>query len=211
MDPTDFPPNSHASKESTNQPRVQKVTTGEVKTKRKSLRKQFSDAFVGGDIKSTMRYAMFDLLLPEARDLVWSVFSGGFEKWIFGDGRRRSRSQSGSSDSQYQATQYQYNRAYDRGPLMSGPTRALSRSARSKHNFDEIILGSRSEAEEVITQMFEVMNHYGEVSVADLYDLVGLPSSHTDYKWGWSNLRGAGTTRERDGYLLDLPDAEPIG
>src|SRR5436190_17031851 len=119
MDPTDFPPNSNASKEPTNQPRVQKVTTGEVKTKKKSLRKQFAEAFVGGDVKSTMRYAMFDLLLPEARDLVWSVFSGGFEKWIYGDGRRRSRSQSGSSDSQYQATQYQYNRAYDRGPLMS--------------------------------------------------------------------------------------------
>jgi hypothetical protein len=213
MEPIDFPPNSEASKNLTNAPRVQRVTTGEAKTKKKSLRKQFAETFVGGDMKTAIRYTLFDILLPEARDLVWSVFSGGFEKFIYGDGRHRrgysgySQSQSGSSNYQQQ---YQYNRMYSGGPLLGGPARALSRAARQKHNFDEIIVDSRSEAEEVITQMFEVMNHYDAVTVADLYDLVGLSPTHTDYKWGWTNLRGAGASRVRDGYLLDLPDPEPI-
>jgi len=212
MEPSEFPPNSEASKGLTNQPRVQRVTITDAKTKKRSTRRKFSEAFVAGDVKNAIAYTVFDILLPEARDLLWSVVSGGFEKWLFGDGRRRGPS--GYTQSQWGSPsytqQYQYNRISSGGPLMSGATRAQSRAARAKHNFDDIILGSRNEAEEVITQMFEVMNHYGQVSVADLYDLVGLSASHTDYKWGWTNLRGAGTSRDRDGYLLDLPDPEPI-
>jgi len=43
------------------------------------------------------------------------------------------------------------------------------------------------------------------------YELVGLDSTHTDHKWGWEELTGAGVSRIRGGYLLDLPEPEPLG
>ena len=48
------------------------------------------------------------------------------------------------------------------------------------------------------------------VSVADLYDLVGISGNYTDNKYGWTNLRNSDVQRVRDGYLLKLPKALPF-
>ena len=65
--------------------------------------------------------------------------------------------------------------------------------------------------EEVLDKMFELLDTYQFVSVADLYDLVGVTGNYTDNKYGWTNLRGAEPVRMRDGgYALKLPKAYPI-
>ena len=51
---------------------------------------------------------------------------------------------------------------------------------------------------------------YGTVSVADLYDLVGISGNYTDNKYGWTNIRNAEPIRVRDGYMLKLPKALPL-
>jgi hypothetical protein len=87
----------------------------------------------------------------------------------------------------------------------------LSRRSRARGAFDELIIPSRQEAEEVIERMFDILSRYGAVSVADLYELTGVQSSHTDMKWGWAELRGAKAVRLRQGgFLLDLPEPEPL-
>ena len=58
--------------------------------------------------------------------------------------------------------------------------------------------------------MDELIDMYGQVSVADLYDLVGKTCEHTDNKYGWTNIRNAEPVRVRDGYLLKMPKALPI-
>jgi hypothetical protein len=147
---------------------------------------------------------MFDVLLPAAKDMIVEAGSQGIEKLIFGDSRRRPMSpQSGPTG------HISYNR-YSMGNRQSGPQRAISRQARSRHNFDEIVLDQRAEAEEVIDRLFDVVNRYESATVADLYELVGLSSTHTDNKWGWTDLTGAGVSRIRGGYLLDLPEPEPF-
>lgn len=203
MDPPDFPPNNEAAKKN-----IERVTSGEVIRKKKSLRKQFAETFVAGDMKTAVRYVMFDVLLPAAKDMVVEAGSAGIEKLIFGESRRRRT----MSTPQSGPTGYvSYNR-YS-GPMGSGlqsAQRAISRQARARHDFDEIVLDSRAEAEEVIDRLYEVVNSYDSASVADLYELVGLASNHTDHKWGWTSLHGSGVSRIRDGYLLDLPDPEPL-
>ena len=58
--------------------------------------------------------------------------------------------------------------------------------------------------------MDELIDTYGSVSVADMYDLVGMSCNYTDNKYGWTNLRNAEPVRVRDGYLLKMPKATPI-
>lgn len=209
MDSMDFPPNSEASKKAgENNPdkNIKRVTSGEATRKKKSLRKQLRDTFIAGDLKSSIKYVSFDILLPTLRDMLWEAGSGGIEKLIFGDSRRR-----GSTPPQSGPTGYvSYNRYSMGGSRMAGPQRAMSRAARSRHDFDEIELESRVEAEEVIDRLFDLVSRYETATVADLYELVGLPSTHTDHKWGWTDLRGAGVSRVRNGYMLDLPDPLPI-
>ena len=55
-----------------------------------------------------------------------------------------------------------------------------------------------------------MLETYGVVSVADMYDLVGITCNYTDNKYGWTNLRNAEPVRVRDGYMLKLPKAGPI-
>lgn len=206
MTDPEFPPNNDVSKKSKNQEKniVPVVSSGAVR-RRKSLRKQFSETFVAGDFRTAMRYVAFDVLLPAAKDMVVESFTQGIEKLIFGDSRRR-----GSVHPQAGPTGYvSYNR-YSMGNRSSGPSRAISRQARSNHNFDEIVLDNRIEAEDVVDKLFELVSRYESATVADLYELVGLNSTHTDHKWGWADLHGAGVTRVRGGYLLDLPEPEPL-
>jgi hypothetical protein len=205
MEIPDYPPN----KKDQPQPEVKnikRVTSGEPVRRKKSLGKQFKETFVGGDAKTAARYAVFEVLLPAARDMFIDVTTQGLEKLVFGDIRRRG----GSQPPQAGPTGYvSYNR-YAMGSRQSAPQRVISRRARSQHDFDEIVLTSRVEAEEVIDKLFEVVSRYGTATVADLYELVGLPSSHTDNKWGWSDIRGAGVSRVREGFLLDLPEPQFI-
>lgn len=205
MTNSEFPPNSETSKKA----KVERkditpvVSSGAVRRK-KSLRKQFSETFVAGDAKTAFRYVLFDVLLPAAKDMIVEAGSQGIEKLIFGDSRRR-----GSTSPQSGPTGYvSYNRYAMGGSRSSGPSRALSRQARSRHNFDEIVMDDRVEAEEVIDKLFELVSRYESATVADLYELVGLSASHTDHKWGWTDLHGSGVSRIRGGYLLDLPEPE---
>ena len=208
MEP-EFPPNSEVSKQKQEKD-IQQVTKGEVVRKKRSLRKRFSESFVAGDAKSAIGYAVMDILLPAARDMVIDVIEGGVEKLFRGDTYRRR----GSTIPQSGPTGYVNYSRYS-GPMggsrYSSPERVMSRQARARHDFDEIVLDSRVEAEEVIDRLFDLVSRYESASVADLYELVGLASNHTDHKWGWTDIRGAGVTRSRDGYLLDLPEPQPIG
>jgi hypothetical protein len=207
MEHPEFPPNSEASKRLPAEERdVQQITTRKVHKKRKSLRKQFSETFIGGDLRSSINYVMFDVLLPAARDMIVDAGSAGLDKLIFGESRRWRGSTPPSSGPYGHVA---YNRMSSPSRLGSSQ-RAMSRQARARHDFDEIVLESRTEAEQVIDELFEVISRYESATVADLYQLVGLPSSHTDHKWGWIDLRGAGVSRTRDGYLLDLPDPAPL-
>ena len=207
----DFPPNSQKAKgEAPETPkRVERVTTAEAVRRRPSLGKQFKSTFLAGDMKTSLHYVVFNVLLPAAKDAMVDAASSGIEKLIYGEargGRRRSGGPVAGS------TGYiSYNRMSDPRDDRPTITRAAQRAARARHDFDEIVLTSRSDAEEVLSQLFEVVSQYQEVTVADLYELTGRPTGHTDHKWGWTDLQGSTITRVRSGgYLLDLPDPEPL-
>jgi hypothetical protein len=209
MENPEFPPNSEVSKQPRMQDKnIEQVTSGGVTRKKKSLRKQFQETFIAGDAKSALRYVVFEILLSSARDMIADAAQGGIEKMLYGDSRRyRGITRPQSGDLGYVA----YNRySQQTQSRLPSAQRAMSRLGRARHDFDEIVLDNRSEAEDVIDRLYELVSRYGSASVADLYELVGLGATHTDNKWGWTDLQGAGVSRIRGGFLLDLPDPEPL-
>ena len=77
-------------------------------------------------------------------------------------------------------------------------------------DFQDLIFESRGEAEEVLTNLLDLIADYGVASVADLYDLVGITGPFTDNKYGWTDLRTASVSRTREGYIINLPKAVAI-
>lgn len=87
----------------------------------------------------------------------------------------------------------------------------MSRDARARHDFDEVILDDRQEAVEVVEAMIDRVQRYRSASVADLYDYVGVTGSYADRNYGWTNLESADVRQHGTGWLLDLPRPEPLG
>jgi hypothetical protein len=74
---------------------------------------------------------------------------------------------------------------------------------------DDIVFASRADAQEVLTTFAHVIDNYGQATVADLLELIGIVEpTATDYKYGWRNANLASIVRRRIGYVLNLP--EPI-
>jgi hypothetical protein len=80
----------------------------------------------------------------------------------------------------------------------------------NRRDANDIILTSREEAELVIERLIDIIDKYDVASLADLNDLLGLPTSHVDNKWGWTYLNNVEIRQIRNGYLIDLPSLEEI-
>lgn len=188
----DYKPNSHKSKETQiERKKVDKVVTGLVKTKKKSEISKFTDAFIANDAKSVGSYLLSDVIIPGIINTVEDIITKGIRMLLRGDTK-----QSNKSSASYVSYRQYYDKDRDRRD--DGPRRSV-------YEFDDIILESRGEAEDVLSRMDELIETYDHVSVADLYDLVGKTCKYTDNNYGWTNIRNAEPIRVRDGYLLKFP------
>ena len=200
---TDYKANSHRVKEEQKSKEVVKKDiqpVAKAKTKKKSEVKKFADVFIAEDITSVKDYIVNDVLIPAAKKAISDIITNGIDMILYGEAKGRDRRRDGGSRVSY--TKYyerDRDRDYDR-----------ARTRRSVYDYDDIILDTRGEAEDVLNRMDDLIDAYGMVSVADLYDLVGISGNYTDNKYGWTNLRNAEVRRTRDGYLLKLPKALPF-
>jgi hypothetical protein len=208
----EFPSNSRKVRGPQNpeKPQVQQVVKGEAVRRKKPLGRRLKELIFGGaDGGSVWEYVTQDVLVPAAKDTLVDVVREGIERMVFGEATaRRSRSRNRPGE-----TFISYNRYSGGGRREESHDRhrtQMSRRGRARHDFDEIILPTRHEADEVIERLFDLISQYEIATVSDLYDLVGLQANYTDDKWGWTELPGAGVSRVRSGYLLDLPRPIPL-
>lgn len=206
-----FPPNSKKAQGVTPQEpkKVERVTSAGAVRRKKSLGSRFRATFIGGDARTASDYVITQVLVPAIKDLLVEAGQSAIEKLIHGESRagRRSRSGPMAGPSGYVT----YNRMSAAASPGSESPRSLSRRSRARHDFDDIILPSRSEAEEVLDRLYDIVSRYSSATVQDLCELCGLESTHVDNKWGWTDLRGSGVTRVRTGgFLLDLPEPEAL-
>lgn len=194
-----YKPNSRKSKEerreNSSERKVEKVVKGSVKTKKKN---KFTDVFISEDAANVKSYVLMDVLVPAIKKAISDIVTDGIDMILYGETGRTKKRSSNSSYVSYRSYSDKDRRDERRS------------SHRSGYRYDDIILESRGEAEEVLERMDELLDTYGVVSVADLYDLVGITGNYTDNKYGWTNIRNAEPVRVRDGYMLRLPKPLPI-
>lgn len=191
----EFKPNSHKSKELTPVPekKVEKIVKGAVKSKKKNGIDRLKDNFISEDAANIKTYVVMDVLIPAVKKAICDIVKNGVDMILYGESGRSNR-----RPSEYVS--------YDRRYLDRGDSRFYNADrARIGYSYNDIILETRGEAEDVLARMDELIELYGMVSVADLYDLVGITGNYTDNKYGWTNIRNAEPVHVRDGYMLRLP------
>lgn len=174
--------------------KVDKVITGNAKAKPNEVRK-FAGLIVSDDASNVGNYVLMDVLIPTFKKAVVDVV----EMILFGEKGGKRRSDGRPSYRSY------YDDRNDR------PRKAANMTGR--FDYDDISFDSRGDAELVLDQMRDLVDGdrgYGLVTVADMYDMAGLPAPFTARKYGWFNLRTAEVFRGRDGFYIRLPKAMPI-
>ena len=187
-------------RETTERKKVERVVSGNAKVKKNELAK-LADVFISEDIKNVKSYVLMDVMVPTIKRTIVSIIQDVASMVFLGEkGHGSSTKVGGVSYTKY------YDDKRDIYRHTPDPVRT------HRHSYEDIEIDNRGEAEEVLTRMDELIDTYGVVSVADLYDLVGLTCDYTDNKYGWTKatFRNARVVPTRGGYMFKLPKALPL-
>lgn len=181
---------------------VKKIVQGPVKVKKKSGLRKLTDTFISEDAPDVKSYVVKDVVVPNVKKIIWEVLTGGLDIVLNGKNGSYRNNRTNAGRVSYR----DYGNDYK-------PRQQSDNSSRNRGGYscNDIILGSRGEAEEVLSQLIEMLAEYDTpVSVAELYALVGESHNHTDWKYGWRDLSNAYVSRCTDGYVIKLPRPVPI-
>ena len=204
---TDFQPNSHKFKEEQSRTvpardterRAKKVVAGNARTKKKSELSKLKGSIISEDASTVKSYILSDVLIPAAKKLLDDIICDGMHMILYGDTGRGGRHSNVDRVS------------YDRYSRRNDPPRRDLRDRRNNVlDYDDISFESRGDAEKVLRGMDEIMDEYGLVRVADMYDLAGLTCDYLGMDYGWTNINSAQVVRDRGEYVIKMPRAIPI-
>lgn len=208
-----YPSNSHRDKDVNKAEKdiTPLVTEGEYIFRKKSSVSKFFGSFFKVNAKSVMTGVVYDIFGPALRDMLAEMGIGIVERSLYGE--ERSSKNRTASNRYAGRTSYNYNSISANRSSASATSARDARdfSSRSARNFDDVVLQTRGQAEEILDMMFMFIERYNQVTVSDMYDMLGASKGpYIDNRWGWTDLRGSRVTRTRDGYLLDLPEPESL-
>ena len=212
----DIKPNSNAyrtqqkEKDGTKNPISPVVKRENIVSTKKPLSQKAAELFFGDDVDSLGGYVVREIVVPSLKNTFLDVMES-----IFMGGTRRNRGRGyGYSDGGYD-----YGYPYRTRSVYGGRDSSRRDSYRDRDRDDRyeerdkrvdyrnIVVRYREDAEEIIDRMREAIDLYNQVSIAELYRLVDLPSAYTDNNWGWTDPRDIGIKRVSSGYLIDVAEA----
>lgn len=179
--------------------RVEKVITGTAVQRKKNGLDKLGSVFLANDVKDVKNYILQDVLIPTIKRAFYDIVCSGTGMLL---GERNPQRGGG------QANRVSYRSYYDRNDDRRN-TGGNSR-AKSNYSYNDLIFNNRGDAEVVLERMFELLERFEAVSVADLFDLAGESSNYTDNKYGWTNLDDARVQAVREGYIIQLPRATTL-
>jgi hypothetical protein len=211
MDASQYRGNSIASRqhdipEEPQREKIERVTTG--KKVPQSAGRKFLSEFIADDVHTIKDYILWDVLLPAVKNAISDTVTNGVDMLLFGQTRARGNNVKRITP---------YSSLYSNGSSnrvvkyndMSQEQRRQNRGL-GGYSYQEVVLPTRPEAEDVLAHMRLYLDRWQVVSVADLYDAVGEVPEMIDNKWGWTDLSTASVQRCSEGFILRMPRVESI-
>ena len=201
-----YAPNSHKSKEQVTAPekKAKKVVSGNVKTKKKTEIRKFTDIFVAEDLASVAEHLWYEVAVPSLKRLIEDLGVGGIRKLLYGKDDVKG------SERGFSVPKISYRNYYDQDKRDPRASNRDDYRSRGRFDYDDLVFDTRGDAEVVLTQMDEMLDRFKVVTVLDMYDAAGVTAPYTADKYGWTNLHDAKIVPVRDGYVIKLPRAFPV-
>lgn len=180
------------------QRRAEKVITGTATQRKKNGLDKLGSIFIANDVKDVKNYILHDVLIPTIKRAFYDIVCNGTGMLL---GERNP--QRGGSASKVSYRSY-YEHPDDRKSSVS------SSRTKTSHSYNDLVFSNRGDAEVVLERMYELLDHFDAVSIADMFDLAGESCNYTDNKYGWTNLDDARVQSVREGYIIQLPRATTL-
>lgn len=202
MAQVDMPKNDFNTAQGEPKKKFDKVVRGKVTLKEQNDIQKIANDFLAEDLKTVKDRIIAEYLIPMLKNGLCSIFNSAINIALWGDDRSRSSSTNYSiSSRQRNSCDRYYQDGQSSRPGTSG------RPARTLQNLDFEV---RYDADGTLNEMYDALRKYKQVSVGDLWDMMGVSNESTDYNYGWYNLDGAYIKGIPGGYRLVLPRPIPL-
>ena len=195
MDFSEFKPNNRKVREL----EVKNITRSPAEVRKEKGKFDSITNFISNDVTDIKNSIIFDYVVPGIKDLVVGLIDQLFYK------DRQPRSYSNRSYTSYSGAYRNNNQRPQRN--YRNP---IEYAGRSNFDYRELTWNTRGQAEKALNALWDILDEYRVVSVADLFDVAQCTPSgdSTGNNYGWFDLSGSEVTRTFDGrYCLKLPTA----
>lgn len=183
---------------------VKEIRPVTAKPKKKKFGQKLKEAMFSEDIGkgSVTEYVFFKILVPSVKRVLSDMANTAINMALGLDPKTRTIQSNTHTANASLYRDRNYNRGYSAGEYDR-------RSAISELEWDE------ETAKDIFNQMSELIERYGNCSLADAYSIMGLGDRirTTDRNWGWTSMRNADVVpadRMEDRWYLDMPPARPL-
>lgn len=184
---------------------------GTVSRRKKTFGRRVHELFLGGGEESggVLKYLFQDVLVPAVRDLVVDFVVQGVERSVYGQSRStpRTRSSTGFRTTSQPRTHISYDQQSTmmRSRLSGPPTPQRRSIASPQMEVDDILVKHHVDAEVIVDGLNDLLEEYGQATVANLKELLNESAVPTDHKWGWDADAAFGIQRVTGGFVIVLP------
>ena len=196
----EMPSSSINSTGETPKKQLKKVTTGKVTIKQESEIQKLAHNFLAEDLQTIREKLWTDYILPGIKNMVCSAVNIA----LFGVDRSRTNT-GGCSQQRNSYSSYYANANQSRPPQNNYRPNRL--------DWQNITFDSYADANDVLNEMGHALHEYGQVTIADFYDVVGITRDARDYqdcKYGWYDLGPASIKGVPGGYTIVFPKPVPL-
>lgn len=178
---------------------IKAVVSGAVKVDRPATRRFFDFLFAESP-KTLGKKIGKEIVVPRLKASFEEAATGFLSGMLWGGGNR-------PPSNVVQGTVLRANGiAYNQMSQPNMMTQARQATVnQSSGNYTDLVLPTQQFAEILLGNMYELLNNYRVVAVADLYELAGITPAPSDNAYGWTTLDGARISKVREGFLLELP------
>lgn len=104
--------------------------------------------------------------------------------------------------------------ALNNDAIRNGVAKELARQivgeCKRRDQYNELVFDTETEAAKTLANAQAILDKWGSVTVADVYDMTDVMACYLDGVYGWTDLRKAEIVKNTNGYVLRMPESRKI-
>lgn len=167
---------------------------------RRTVAENVARGLFGSGMRSFFSQVLEEFIIPTAKTTVEDIIKGALDRILYGE---ESSSRARRDDKGH----ISYGSYYKKGEKRE----ITRRPGKNNFDLDEIFFKRMVDASDVLMAMCENIEDYGQVSVADFFEMADIDGATWIHnKWGWTDLSKAYCTHTHRGYAIIMPDPEEL-